>query len=65
MFSCINGQIPCFICTCLASTDLIAMDAHVMSGDEGLEDDHPACVGGSFKQRVCHLRNVHIGGVGG
>lgn len=41
------------------------MDTHVMSGDEGLEHDHPAGVGGSLKQRVSHLRDVHVGGVGG
>lgn len=41
------------------------MDTHVMGGDEGLEDDHPACIGGPLKQRVSHLRDVHVGGVGG
>lgn len=37
----------------------------MMSGDEGLEDDHPAGIGGSLKQCVSHLRDVHIGGIGG
>lgn len=41
------------------------MDTHVMSGDESLENDHPACIGGPLKQRVSHLRDVHVGGVGG
>ena len=49
----------------MALTNLIAVDTHVMSGDEGLEDDHPASIGGSFKQRVSHLRDVHVGGIGG
>lgn len=46
-------------------TNLVAMDAYVMSGDEGLEDDHPAGIGGSLKQCVSHLRDVYIGGVRG
>lgn len=46
-------------------TNLVAVDTHVMTGDEGLEDDHPAGIGGSLKQCVSHLRDVHIGGVGG
>lgn len=46
-------------------TNLVAMDTHVMSGDESLENDHPACIGGPLKQRVSHLRDVHVGGVGG
>lgn len=41
------------------------MDTHVMSGDKRLENDHPAGIGGSLKQCVSHLRDVHIGGVGG
>lgn len=41
------------------------MDTHMMSGDEGLEDDHPAGIGGSLKQCVSHLRDVHVGGIGG
>lgn len=45
--------------------NLVAMDTHVVSGDEGLEDDHPAGIGGSLEQRVGHLRDVHVGGVGG
>lgn len=44
---------------------LVAMDTHVMSGGEGLEDDHPAGIGGSLKQCVSHLRDVHVGGIGG
>lgn len=44
---------------------LIAVDTHVMTGDKGLEDDHPAGIGGPFKQRVSHLRDVHVGGIGG
>lgn len=48
-----------------AVTNLVAMDTHVMSGDESLENDHPACIGGPLKQRVGHLRDVHVGGVGG
>jgi len=36
-----------------------------MTGDEGLEDDHPAGIGGSLEQRVGHLGDVHVGGVGG
>lgn len=50
---------------CLALTNLIAVDTHVMSCDEGLEDDHPAGIGGSLKQSVSHLRDVHVGGIGG
>lgn len=46
-------------------TNLVAMDTHVMSGDESLENNHPACIGGPLKQRVSHLRDVHVGGVGG
>lgn len=46
-------------------TNLVAMDTHVMGGDESLENDHPAGVGGALKQRVGHLRDVHVGGVGG
>lgn len=49
----------------VSATDLVAMDTHVMSGDEGLEDDHPAGVGCPLKQRVSHLRDVHVGGIGG
>lgn len=45
-------------------TNLVAMDTHVMSGDKSLENDHPACIGGPLKQRVSHLRDVHVGGVG-
>lgn len=44
---------------------LVAVDAHVMGGDEGLEDDHPASIGGALEQRVGHLGDVHVGGVGG
>lgn len=44
---------------------LVAVDAHVMGGDEGLEDDHPAGVGGALEQRVGHLGDVDVGGVGG
>lgn len=44
---------------------LVAVDAHMMGGDEGLEDDHPAGVGGALEQRVGHLGDVHVGGVGG
>ncbi len=47
------------------ATNLVAVDTHVMGGDEGLEDDHPAGVGGSLEQRVSHLRDVHVGGIGG
>lgn len=36
-----------------------------MRSDEGLEDNHPAGIGGSFEECVSHLRNVDIGGVGG
>lgn len=36
-----------------------------MSGDERLENDHPARIGGPLEQRVSHLRDVHVGGVGG
>lgn len=50
---------------CLLFTNLIAIDTHVVSGDEGLEDDHPAGIGGSLKQCVSHLRDVHVGGIGG
>lgn len=49
----------------LGPTDLVAVDTHVMTSDEGLEDDHPAGIGGSLKQRVSHLRDVDVGGVGG
>lgn len=49
----------------LLFTNLIAIDTHVVCGDEGLEDDHPAGVGGSLKQCVSHLRDVHVGGIGG
>lgn len=48
-----------------AVTNLVAVDTYVMSGDKSLEDNHPAGVGGSLKQRVSHLRDVYIGGVGG
>lgn len=41
------------------------MDTHVMRGGEGFEDDHPAGIGGPLEQRVSHLRDVHVGGVGG
>lgn len=44
---------------------LVAVDAHMMGGDEGLEDDHPAGVGGALEQRVGHLGDVDVGGVGG
>lgn len=44
---------------------LVAVDAQMMSGDEGLEDDHPAGIGGSLEQRVGHLRDVYVGGIGG
>lgn len=37
----------------------------MVSGDERLEDDHPAGIGGALKQCVSHLRDVHIGGIGG
>lgn len=47
------------------STYLVAVDTHMMCGGEGLEDDDPAGIGGPFKQRVGHLRDVHVGGVGG
>ena len=50
---------------CITLAHLIALDTHVMAGDEGLEHDHPAGIGGSLKQRVSHLRDVHVGGVGG
>lgn len=46
-------------------THLIAVDTHVMSGDEGLEDHHPAGIGGSLEQCVSHLRDVHVGGIRG
>lgn len=46
-------------------TNLVAMDTHVMCGDESLENDHPARISGPLKQRVSHLRDVHVGGVGG
>lgn len=46
-------------------TNLVAMDTHVVSGDKSLEHDHPACIGGPLKQSVSHLRDVHVGGVGG
>lgn len=36
-----------------------------MGSDEGLEDDHPAGIGGALEQRVGHLGDVHVGGVGG
>lgn len=49
----------------VSSTNLVAVDTHVMAGDEGLEDHHPAGIGGSLKQCVRHLRDVHVGGVGG
>ena len=49
----------------VSTTNLVAVDTHVMGGDEGLEDDHPAGVGGSLEQRVSHLGDVHVGGVGG
>lgn len=45
-------------------TDLVAVDHEVMCRDEGLEDDHPAGVGGPLKQRVSQLRNVHVHLVG-
>lgn len=45
--------------------NLVAMDTQMVSGDERLEDDHPAGIGGALKQCVSHLRDVHIGGIGG
>lgn len=46
-------------------TYFIAVHAHVVGGDEGLEDHHPAGVGGPLEKRVGHLGDVHVGGVGG
>jgi hypothetical protein len=52
-------------CNRAAPTHLVAMDTHVVASDESLEDNHPAGVGGSLKQSVRHLGDVHVGGVGG
>lgn len=49
----------------ISTTNLVAMDTHVMAGDQGLKDDHPAGVGGPLEQCVSHLRDVHVGGIGG
>lgn len=64
----INYLIPhaniCCQCTgvssCYFSPDLIAVDHQVVCGGQGLEDDHPAGVGGPLKQCVSQLRDVHI-----
>lgn len=40
--------------------DLIAVDHQMVCGGEGLEDNHPAGVGGPLKQCVSQLRDVHI-----
>lgn len=48
-----------------SQANLVAMDTQMVSSDERLEDDHPAGIGGALKQRVSHLRDVHIGGIGG
>lgn len=42
------------------SPDLVAVHHQVVRRSERLEDDHPAGVGGSFKQHVSQLRDVHI-----
>lgn len=42
------------------SPDLIAVDHQMVRGGEGLEDNHPAGVGGPLKQCVSQLRDVHI-----
>lgn len=39
---------------------LIAIDHQMVCGGERLEDNHPAGVGGPFKQCVSQLRDVHI-----
>ena len=58
-------ELRCTRCERVSTANLVAVDTHVMGGDEGLEDDHPAGVGGSLEQRVSHLGDVHVGGVGG
>lgn len=50
---------------CIIQAHLIAVDTHVMSSDEGLEHNDPAGIGGSLKQCVSHLRDVHVGRIGG
>lgn len=47
------------------TTDLIAMDTHVVCGDERFEDNHPAGIHGPLKQSVSHLWDVHVGLIGG
>lgn len=42
------------------NADLIAIDHQMVCSGEGLEDNHPARVGGPFKQRVSQLRDVYI-----
>lgn len=48
----------------LLGSDLIAIDHQMVCGCEGLEDNHPAGVGGPLKQRVSQLGNVHVHLVG-
>lgn len=43
-----------------SSPDLVAVDHEMVCGCQGLEDNHPAGVGGPFKQCVSQLRDVHI-----
>lgn len=51
--------------TDLSWPHLIAMNHEVVCGDQGFEDHHPAGVSGSLYQNVGHLRDVHIGFLGG
>lgn len=46
------------------SAHLVSVHHEVVCGDQGLEDHHPAVVGGPLKQRVCQLRNAHVHLVG-
>ncbi len=39
---------------------LVAIDHQMVCGVEGLEDNHPAGVGGPLKQCISQLRDVHI-----
>lgn len=58
-----TNQIPKILST--QATDLVAMDTHVVCGDERFEDDHPAGIHGPLEQSVSHLWDVHVGLVGG
>lgn len=59
VFSHINAQT-----TWYDASYLVAIDHEVVRGDERLEHNHPAGVGGPLEQRVGQLGNVHVHLVG-